>query len=156
MPIEFQKRGLPHMHLLVWIKESHRHKIDDVISAEIPNKNEDPTLFNMVTGFMMHNRCDLDKSYACRQKDSRFCFKNFPKPWSDETFENVDGYTIYRCRQDGPTIKDKKGRILDSRYVVPYNLYLILKYNCHINVEYVGSIKAVAYAFKYIHKMIRL
>ena len=36
--------------------------------------------------------------------------------------------------------------------VVPYNAALLLKYNCHINVEVVSTIKAVKYLFKYIMK----
>jgi hypothetical protein len=35
---------------------------------------------------------------------------------------------------------------------VPYNPYLLRLFNCHINVEACGSIKAVKYLFKYIYK----
>ena len=42
--IEFQKRGLPHMHLLLIISPQDRiHnpvEIDDLISAKIPNSND--------------------------------------------------------------------------------------------------------------------
>ena len=40
----------------------------------------------------------------------------------------------------------------NNRNVVPYNAHLLKKYNCHINVEYVGSILAVKYLYKYIYK----
>ena len=36
--------------------------------------------------------------------------------------------------------------------VVPYNAALLLKYNCHINVEVVSTMKAVKYLYKYIMK----
>jgi hypothetical protein len=36
--------------------------------------------------------------------------------------------------------------------VVPYNPFLLMRYNCHINVEACSSIKAVKYLFKYIYK----
>lgn len=42
--------------------------------------------------------------------------------------------------------------MLDNRWVVPYNPYLLRMYNCHINVEVCSSIKAVKYLFKYIYK----
>jgi hypothetical protein len=42
--------------------------------------------------------------------------------------------------------------MLDNRWVVPYNPYLIRTFNCHINVEACSSIKSVKYLFKYIYK----
>ena len=36
--------------------------------------------------------------------------------------------------------------------VVPYNNYLLYKYNCHINVEYCHSVMAIKYHLKYINK----
>jgi hypothetical protein len=41
---------------------------------------------------------------------------------------------------------------LDNRWVLPYNPYLLCLFNCHINVQACGSIKAVKYLFKYIYK----
>ena len=46
----------------------------------------------------------------------------------------------------------KKGVHLDNRYVVPYNPQLLLRYNCHINVEVVTTIKAIKYMYKYVYK----
>nr|XP_040251426.1 uncharacterized protein LOC120968594 [Aegilops tauschii subsp. strangulata] len=42
--------------------------------------------------------------------------------------------------------------MLDNRWVVPYNPYLLRMFNCHINVEVCSSIKAVKYLYKYIYK----
>jgi len=36
--------------------------------------------------------------------------------------------------------------------VVPYNPWLLLKYNCHINVEVCSSIKSIKYLYKYVYK----
>ena len=53
----------------------------------------------------------------------------------------------------GRKIKRNKGNekevIIDNRNVIPYNLYLLKKYNCHINFEVVDSIKAIKYINKY-------
>lgn len=54
--------------------------------------------------------------------------------------------------------KYKKGRgggsflpMADDR-VIPYNPYLLLRFGCHINIEYVFGQKACKYIFKYILK----
>ncbi|GKB02441.1 DNA helicase, partial [Tanacetum coccineum] len=48
--VEFQKRGLPHCHTLMWIHESVRIRrdedIDNYITAELPSKDTDPVLQN--------------------------------------------------------------------------------------------------------------
>ena len=41
---------------------------------------------------------------------------------------------------------------LDNGWVVPYNPILLLKFQCHVNVEIVGSVGAVKYLYKYITK----
>ena len=40
----------------------------------------------------------------------------------------------------------------DNRHVVPYNALLLLKYQCHVNVELCSSIKSVKYVYKYVYK----
>ena len=39
-----------------------------------------------------------------------------------------------------------------SRLILFYSRFLLLKYKAHINVEVVGSVGAIKYLFKYIHK----
>lgn len=41
---------------------------------------------------------------------------------------------------------------MDDRRVIPYNAFLLLKYSCHINIEYVFGQKACKYIFKYLLK----
>ncbi len=41
--VEWQKRGLPHAHILLWLEEKNRpDAIDSVISAEFPDHSADP------------------------------------------------------------------------------------------------------------------
>jgi hypothetical protein len=51
--IEFQKRGLPHSHMLFWLKKKYKcctaTDIDSIICAEIPDKNSDSELYEIVT-----------------------------------------------------------------------------------------------------------
>ncbi len=64
---------------------------------------------------------------------------------------NVNGYPIYRCRDTGHTIL-VHGIELDNCWVVSHNVYLLTKYNAHINVEVCNNIHAVKYLFKYVYK----
>ncbi|XP_016192661.1 uncharacterized protein LOC107633563 [Arachis ipaensis] len=41
---------------------------------------------------------------------------------------------------------------VDNSFIVPYNPSLLLKYACHINVEYTCQTSAIKYLFKYVHK----
>nr|XP_015624412.1 uncharacterized protein LOC107279989 [Oryza sativa Japonica Group] len=54
-------------------------------------------------------------------------------------------------RDDGWRVKIR-GAVLDNRWVVPYNPGLLMRYNCHINVEACASIKSVKYLYKYVYK----
>ncbi|CAN7079996.1 unnamed protein product [Brassica oleracea var. botrytis] len=61
--IEFQNRGLLHAHILLWFGRSSRtpsvEEVDDIISAELPNKGEDPEAYNLVTKHMIHDPCGV-------------------------------------------------------------------------------------------------
>nr|GEX12858.1 ATP-dependent DNA helicase PIF2 [Tanacetum cinerariifolium] len=63
--IEFQKRGLPHAHILLWLEEeckcTNLTQIDDIISAEIPCLTDDPEGYKVVTEFILLND---DKEWA--------------------------------------------------------------------------------------------
>lgn len=41
---------------------------------------------------------------------------------------------------------------MDNRWIVPYNPFLLLCYNCHINVEITSPLTAVKYPYKYVYK----
>lgn len=56
--IEWQKRGLLHAHILIWlITKFEPNRIDQVISAEIPDADGDPDLFEVVTNNIIHGSC---------------------------------------------------------------------------------------------------
>ena len=87
--------------------------------------------------------------------DQGKCTKKFPKEYQKDTVIDEDkSYPIYRRRspEDGGQSAKKGGMNIDNRWVVPYNPYLSLRYNCHINVEIVISPKATKYVYKYVTK----
>ncbi|CAN1798059.1 hypothetical protein LINPERHAP1_LOCUS21551, partial [Linum perenne] len=52
-----------------------------------------------------------------------------------------DGFPRYKRSNNGRHIL-KKGVQLDNRFVVPYNRYLLLRFDAHINVEYCNKSSA--------------
>jgi hypothetical protein len=60
-----------------------------------------------------------------------------------------DGYPRYRRRDNGITASVGKYDV-DNQWVVPYNPYLLMKYNAHINVEVCATVKSIKYLFKYV------
>ncbi|XP_076032999.1 uncharacterized protein LOC143020461 [Oratosquilla oratoria] len=161
--VEWQKRGLPHIHILLWMKNTvNAELVSNIISAEIPDKNKEPKLFEIVTKCLIHGPCKgFDESLVCCQTKSvqgkNCCGKGFPKPCRDNLLFGNNGYPLYRRRaigEGGNSFEKKvKGNIVnvDNSWVVPYNPYLCLKYNAHINVECSNSIKAIAYVTRYVY-----
>jgi len=152
--IEFQKRGLPHVHILVWIEkkgnEITTEIIDSWISAEIPNPTIDPLGYILVSEHMMHGPCG-EKNWNCPCMKKGRCSKFYPKEFQEETTFTDTGFTMYRRRNNGIFIRRDKHN-LDNRWVVPHNLQLLKKYQAHINVEYVNKSKLLKYLCKYVNK----
>ncbi|WVZ49780.1 hypothetical protein U9M48_001109 [Paspalum notatum var. saurae] len=152
--IEFQKRGLLHAHILIFLHPDERDpspsNIDNIISAEIPDKDNDLEGYMAVENFMMHGPCGEANHRSPCMIDGK-CSKHFPKMFSHETTVDEEGYPIYRRRDDGRIVEKDKVN-LDNRYVVPYNRDLIVKYQAHINVEWCNKSRSIKYLFKYIHK----
>lgn len=152
--IEFQKRGLPHCHILLILDEESKFRepaqIDRCVYAELPNPNEFPSLHDKVVRNMIHGPCGARNQNSPCMKDGK-CSKKYPKEYVNETFENSNGYPLYR-RQNNNTTAQKGVNLVDNRDVVPYNPYLLMKYNAHINVEVCSSVRSVKYLFKYVYK----
>ena len=151
--IEFQKRGAPHIHLVIFLKNNiPPDDYDKIVSAEIPDKGTHPRLHAAVVKHMLHGPCIPDRS-SCMKRGE--CSKQFPKPFCQETVHNDNmNYVQYRRRSpaNGGHSHEKRGNVFDNRHVVPHCPYLLLKYDCHINVEICTSMGAIKYLFKYIYK----
>ncbi|TMS38388.1 hypothetical protein L596_005125 [Steinernema carpocapsae] len=155
--IEFQKRGLPHTHMLLILDDEHKFRtgadVDSVVCAELPYPATEPRLYSIVKSSMMHGPCGTSyRHMQCMQKHGDRCDKDFPKPYSEETVLEEDQKPRYRRRESAPHFVNEHGERRDSRWVVGYNPYLTLKYNAHVNVEVCTGIKCVKYLFKYVYK----
>jgi hypothetical protein len=79
------------------------------------------------------------------------CSKNYPKDFHEKTSLDDQGFVIYGCRNNGRYVV-KSNHKLDNRWVVPFNLLLLKKYQAHINVEWCNKIIFIKYLFKYVTK----
>lgn len=125
--VEWQKRGLPHRHIFLWLQTKiHPEEIDKIISAEIPNKDRDPILYEIVYKNMIHGPCDeLNIRSPCMNNGK--CSKKYPRKLVKDTQTGDDGYPTYRRRSpdDGSftAILKVRGQIeivVDNCWVVPY------------------------------------
>ncbi|XP_048541098.1 uncharacterized protein LOC125520269 isoform X4 [Triticum urartu] len=152
--VEFQKRGLPHAHILVWRRggsgEIGVENINSLISAEIPDALLDPLGYALVSEFMMHGPCgEMNDKCVCMKKG--VCSKFFPKDFRDTTVVDDNGFVLYRRRDDGRRVY-KNGHYLDNRHVVPYSMAMLKKFQGHINVEWCNKTQVMKYLFKYVTK----
>ncbi|OMO61834.1 DNA helicase PIF1, ATP-dependent [Corchorus capsularis] len=152
--VEFQKRGLPHAHILLWLDTSWSlittQFIDKYISAELPDKEKDPVGYNVVVNHMLHGPCGYANPNNSCMKDG-ICSKDYPKEFVPYTTMDEDGFPVYR-RREGINTAKVNGVELDSRSVVPHNLDLCVKYQAHINVEVCSRTQVIKYLFKYLNK----
>ena len=168
--VEFQKRGLPHIHILVILADKDRNitpeMIDSIVVAEIPpecktgDKSSDEesqkTLREIVLKNMIHGPCGTaNPNSPCMENGQ--CTKRYPKEFQKQTTIDPDNnYATYRRRapEDGglQIVCPKTNTIIDNRWVVPYCPFLSLRFDCHINVEFCASPKATKYLYKYVTK----
>ncbi|XP_021732628.1 uncharacterized protein LOC110699422 [Chenopodium quinoa] len=155
--VDFHKRGLPHAHFLIILKPEFKLKCpadyDIFVCAEIPDTSN-PILHRIVLAHMMHGPCgSLNPHYPCMRKEGQKlnCKNKFLRPYASKTSTNKDGYPIYRRRTTGENVTIR-GAQLNNEWVIPYNPYLSMLFDCHINVEACSTIKAVKYLYKYVYK----
>lgn len=166
--VEYQKRGMPHIHMLLTLDEEKLNLtpefVDNIISAENVPKPADSdhseaaaqanTLRGYVGEFQLHTCSDT----YCLRDDGK-CEKRFPREYSNETVIS-DTFPQYRRRHTDfgganfvPETSRGHSNIYTNESVVPYNEFLLLKYKSHHNLEWVGSQqKALEYCLKYLLK----
>ncbi|PAA61494.1 hypothetical protein BOX15_Mlig031738g1 [Macrostomum lignano] len=158
--LEYQKRGLPHVHFLLWLVSGQRvtpDRYDKIVSAEIPDPQQQPRLHELVKTHMIHGPCGVVNP-ACPCMVDGQCSKGFPKEFQQATLTSDTGYPLYRrlSPEMGGFTVDKlfKGRSIrmDNRSVVPYNPGLLLLFECHMNFEVCATVKSVKYVIKYLLK----
>src|SRR6266850_1417228 len=122
--IEFQKRGLPHAHIIVFLKPHAKLRtpedIDSLMSSEFPTDNDE--LLRLIKKFMVHTPCgNQNPSAPCMVNGS--CSKSFPKAFRAETTVTEDSYACTRCRDTGQIFEVQR-REVNNQWVVCHSPYI--------------------------------
>ena len=160
--VEMQQRGLPHAHIALILENEvsveNPKNFKYYTTAELPDEIAQGRLYDIVYDRNMHMPCDGIAGHAtkCLDASTDTCTKRFPKPMHKEGIYNEDGFPEYRRRspEDGSNsyVHGDDENVITNAWVVPYNPYLTLRYDCHINVEVVSTVVAVKYLYKYMCK----
>lgn len=82
--IEFQKRGFPHAHILLWLHKDFKIRnsadVDQLVCAEIPDPNKHQKLYQIIKNHMIHGPYGSQNPKSpCMDRTKNICTKNFPK-----------------------------------------------------------------------------
>lgn len=148
--VEFQKRGLPHAHILLIMHQRSKvwtsDDVDKIVSAELPpdpssfpvgseRRRQATELEQLVLLNHRHGPCGVEKPNAPCMFDKNgnqtiFCQKGFPKEFQTETeWNDNEYYPKYRRRSPengGRSLVTPTG-IVDNRWIVPYSPYLLAR-----------------------------
>ena len=127
--VEFQVRGSPHVHVFLWItdpviltkdnKEEYIAFVDRIIRADLPDKELEPELFNLVKTYQLHAH-----SKTCRKYKNEICRFHFGKYFTDRTIiasplsDELDEDTKNEILQKRKSILDKVKEYIDE-YLFP-------------------------------------
>ncbi len=108
--IEFQKKGLPHAHILLILDEASKlctvEDYDSMVLTEILDSIRYLEAYETVTSCMVHGPCG-PYFFNAQCMEHGKCKKRYPRSFSEETCCDVDGYPEYRRRQTRTFIDPK-------------------------------------------------
>ena len=153
LAIEYQQRGLPHVHIVVQLSNIPHYKterldltcwIDENINATLPCINEASSermvkVHNLIKTHMVHKCYKGDG--GCLHEKIGICNHGFTQNViQDRTSIDDHGYLHYKRKTDA------------DLNIVPHNVNILLDWNGHANVEYSGSSYCIIYLYKYLFK----
>ncbi|XP_059150287.1 uncharacterized protein LOC131937110 [Physella acuta] len=150
--IEFQNRGSPHLHMLVWIENHPSFDtpegiaiLDQICKCEIPLESSD--LYELVKKCQIHRHTN-----TCKKGDnpSLVCRFRFPRPVQAATAMIAETSDEF-IRNGGRICLLKRGQ--DDIWVNSYNPTLLKIWGANMDIQPCGSNESIAYYIaKYIAK----
>ena len=157
---EYQSRGAPHYHALVWIEdapvigvdppEKVLAWIDDRISCQIPDDQLSPELHQLVTRFQLHKCSNYCKRRRrCGKTFITRCRFGFPRPACEASTLN-DVQDSLKSRQRIYHLKRKHS----EERVNDYNPLILLLWKANVDLQYVAekSLALAHYVSTYVTK----
>ena len=142
---EYQARGAPHYHVLLWIKDAPVIGQDDPdevlewiqgrITCHIPNKDTDPELYNLVTRYQMH-RCSgyCKRRRKCGNVFITRCRFGFPWPHCESAKLNSVSDSLKSRNKIYQLARiELKIRVND------YNPLLLMLWKANIHIQFVAE-----------------
>ncbi|CAN0190580.1 unnamed protein product [Ectocarpus fasciculatus] len=129
--IEFQKRGMPHCHIVIkyrGLSSEARHEVDKWIWTNLPDERiAGGKLREKVIKYMVHRKCgNFNPNAPCMTTDKntnrKYCSKHYPQPFREQFGTNSATATITQKNGDNKYVQTE----IDNRYIVPYNPYLLM------------------------------
>ena len=125
--IEFQMRGYPHSHALIWTsdcpkltpdnKEAYVEFIDKHVQAYLPNKETEPELHELVKTYQKHNHsktCRKYKNITCRFNFGQlFTKRTVAEPLIEGQDEEIKSNILDRRTQVLISVKQKIDEVLN-------------------------------------------
>ncbi|XP_062193516.1 uncharacterized protein LOC133896896 [Phragmites australis] len=139
-----------HMKLEELLEDIKKGVVFGPINAEIPDPKLDPLGYVLVAEHMTHGPCGETHQDSPCMKNNK-CSKRYPKPFHAETTIDENGFAIYK-RSDNNMYIQKGNVKFNNRWIVPYNMHLLKKFQAHINVEWCNKSIFIKYLFKYVTK----
>ena len=142
---EYQSRGAPHYHVLLWIKDAPVIGQDDPdevlewiqerITCHIPNKDSDPELYQQVTRYQMH-KCSgyCKRKRKCGNVFITRCRFGFPRqPCESAKLNSVTDSLKSRSRIYQLARTESEIRVND------YNPLLLMLWKANIDIQFVAE-----------------
>ena len=126
--IEFQMRGSPHLHALIWTsdcpklsdntKQAYIDYVDQHVQAYLPDQTKDPELYDLVKKYQTHSHsksCRKYKNIACRFNFGQFFTDKtiVAEPLPEDVSEEVKTNILTRRKKILCSVKQKINEVLE-------------------------------------------
>ncbi|XP_074358101.1 uncharacterized protein LOC141697564 [Apium graveolens] len=135
-PLWDEKRGLPHVHMLIWLdaasKANLQANVDKYISAEIPDPQIEPVGYAVVNAFMVKYQCHMNVEIYAHARSLKYLFKYCLKGHDRATVEIMGKKRQSSSGEGLNEAEDEIQSFFDWRYICGCEVaYRIFGFNIH-------------------------